>query len=400
MSHQTLKEVLRKTDLMKHYKYLYQQGFHTYEALELLNIHDHFKHLNIPLGELTVIINAIKQTDNIVKLETIDIKKPISLLEVVNLCSPSPPPIPDPITHDPTRLCTNCVIGCTLTPSTDDPQIKTSVVLTTLMEFDERQVQCLDIDCGAPNPIYIRSWKDVYSIVAWDDPNYSPLRIGDPVFALFQNDDKTFTTVYYAAQISAMPDRNSDNHLRIDFVDEPDDSDAYLNISMPKSYTTNTSGGHVAVPTVIRKQCVFGTAVHRNAIQQLEQPSIDNNNHNNNGKDTPIKKEIDTSHHPRTYFHRNAKDNVDYKSDSSSAKSFIPPVNKQRTRSNIKDKPRPHKCQFCGKCFLWKGHLVSHERIHTGEKPHQCNRCRRRFTAKSTLMQHLNRKTKCKLCKV
>eukprot|EP01083_Nonionella_stella_P015355 42960_1 len=73
-----------------------------------------------------------------------------------------------PVILDPTRLCKQCVIGCTVLPSRDDPTLANGVALTTLNAFDETYVQFEDID-GMGEPSY-RFWKDVFLIVAWNDP--------------------------------------------------------------------------------------------------------------------------------------------------------------------------------------------------------------------------------------
>ncbi len=69
----------------------------------------------------------------------------------------------------------------------------------------------------------------MYLIVSFNDPNHKPLRVGDKVFALFQNADKTFTTVYYNAKIRKLKTNNRRNQIVIDFLDG---TGQYTNIAM------------------------------------------------------------------------------------------------------------------------------------------------------------------------
>ncbi|XP_044149882.1 zinc finger protein 679-like [Bufo gargarizans] len=48
----------------------------------------------------------------------------------------------------------------------------------------------------------------------------------------------------------------------------------------------------------------------------------------------------------------------------------------------------PLSCSECGKCFKFRSRLISHKRIHTGEKLFSCPECGKSFMWKSLLIQH------------
>ncbi|XP_028930308.1 zinc finger and SCAN domain-containing protein 10 [Ornithorhynchus anatinus] len=51
-------------------------------------------------------------------------------------------------------------------------------------------------------------------------------------------------------------------------------------------------------------------------------------------------------------------------------------------------KLKPHRCNECGKAFWRHEHLLTHQRVHTGERPFRCPDCGKSFSQSSQLASH------------
>ena len=55
----------------------------------------------------------------------------------------------------------------------------------------------------------------------------------------------------------------------------------------------------------------------------------------------------------------------------------------------IHTKVKSHECSICYRKFSQKGSLITHFRIHLGEKPYGCAKCGKWFTASSNQCKHI-----------
>lgn len=171
-----------------------------------------------------------------------------------------------PVTVDWQKLTKGSYIGCTVLTSEIDPYLSEGIALTVLLDFDETYVQFADIgnfgklsngslsinNLSSDN---YRYWQDVYPLVPWNANN--KIKIGDEVFALFQNKDKAFSTVYYKAKIIKLPSKNFEN-ITVAF------SDYHEPMELPQTILIE----NVLVSTVIQRSSAQNTAAFFNAMNR------------------------------------------------------------------------------------------------------------------------------------
>ena len=61
---------------------------------------------------------------------------------------------------------------------------------------------------------------------------------------------------------------------------------------------------------------------------------------------------------------------------------------KGSTNPNEYEIPKAFVCNICGYSTHFKGSLVLHERVHSGERPYQCSYCPYTATSSSNLLRH------------
>ncbi|XP_043855728.1 zinc finger and SCAN domain-containing protein 10 [Dromiciops gliroides] len=69
-------------------------------------------------------------------------------------------------------------------------------------------------------------------------------------------------------------------------------------------------------------------------------------------------------------------------------KSFLPDTSNHQQQQQAPIEHKPYICGECGKAFQRSEHLVTHQRIHTGERPFSCQDCGHAFSQSSQLASH------------
>jgi uncharacterized Zn-finger protein len=92
-----------------------------------------------------------------------------------------------------------------------------------------------------------------------------------------------------------------------------------------------------------------------------------------------------------------------YKCDTC-GKSFTEKSNLTR-HMKIHTDDKPFSCDTCGKTFIQNGDLIKHVRVHTGEKPYKCDICSKSYASKNALAVHMkihsgDKPYSCEMCTI
>lgn len=67
------------------------------------------------------------------------------------------------------------------------------------------------------------------------------------------------------------------------------------------------------------------------------------------------------------------------------------PVDANKVNMQSEQRELKYKCEVCGKAFMWKSYLKSHEISHSNERPYECEVCGKSFSQKSVITRHMEK---------